>query len=108
MTITCYDSAGNLVNGLTQWDKNRTIKIGGLGLSSAPAVHFYHDCSPLARVVTATLSSGNVVATIPNEMLQFGTTLIISVYKTTGTEGQTICSLRMPVAPRAKPENYTA
>lgn len=107
MAIVYYDNKNKVLDKLFQWDVNQTISVEGVPVSSVPIFHFCNTKSKSTFVVTGTISNGRVEADIPNILLQQGETLIVYLCAETSNNGvRTICSVRIPVVPRAKPEDY--
>lgn len=105
--IVCYDSDGNLLDGLYQWDTNQTITVKGVDTSSVPDFHFCNRFSDVALVVTPTLSGGSLTAEIPNILLQQGEPITVFIYQGIGADGyRTIHEVRIVVTPRPKPADY--
>lgn len=67
--ITVYDKNGDILNYLTQWDKNVEIKLKDVNLSKATYVHFFNCNSKEAMVMTATYKDGILSSQVPNDIL---------------------------------------
>ena len=107
MSIICYDSDGNVLKSLYQWDNNQTITISGLDVSQAPVFHFSNRLNTLALVVAPTISGSSVTANVPNLLLQQAEPIICYVYQSTEQDGsRTAHVIRIPVIPRPKPDDY--
>lgn len=118
MNIALFESDGTTVlTHLTQWDTNRRIIIRGLELGEAPVLQFYNAHSKKSTVVSSELSGSDIIAPIPNLILQEGLSLIVDIYEETSpnnipvselstTEGMVVYTFRIPVNPKPKPEDY--
>lgn len=105
--VICYDSDGNIMRDLTQWDVGRTIVIKGLGVSESLYAHFWNSSVKDAKVVAMKAVSGGFSAEIPNLLLQHGNPLHIYIYNhEDSTRGKTVFSIIINVNPRAKPDDY--
>ena len=51
--LTVWDSEGNKIRGLSQWDINRELRIGGLRLTEPPIIHIWTPDSEEADVIQA-------------------------------------------------------
>lgn len=108
MEIKCYDSDSNLIKFLTQWDLNQKIIIQDLTTSDSPAVHACNSRSTEAYVCKSTYSGSTLTFEVPNILLQEELPLIFFIYlsKTNGS-AKTVYTIRIPVNPRPKPNEYT-
>lgn len=107
-TLTCYDSNGNALSELYQWDVDRTVVIGGAEIMKNTTIHFCNRRHNRALVVPATISGNDIMAPIPNILLQDAEVLVIYIYQeSTDGEQKTTGTLAIPVKPRQKPEDYT-
>ena len=50
--ISCFDSQGNSIDHLTQWDLNQTLYIENWNYDTVPTFHFCNKKSKDAFVVT--------------------------------------------------------
>lgn len=105
---TIKSSDGRLIRGVSQWDINRVIRIGGLDLTNPPIIHMWNANSEKATVLETELDDGDVVVQIPNQYLTEDIDLIINVCVATNTELRTIVRLVVPVSKCPKPETYDA
>lgn len=101
--IVCYDSDGQLLSHYTQWDVNQKLVIAGADISSAPDFHFLNTLQRDAYIVKSQISGNFLIASVPDELLQHGVPIIVHIYYVPGTTEYTI---RIPVMPRRKPDNY--
>ena len=101
--IVCYDSNGQILNYYTQWDVNQKLIIKGADMSSAPDFHFLNNLIQDTYVIQAEISNGGLVAKVPDEILQYSASVIVHICYEDGTTEYTV---RIPVMPRKKPDNY--
>lgn len=107
MSITCFDSDGNVLKSLYQWDNNQTLTVQGLDMPPIPVFHFCNRLSKLALVVNPTVSGNAVTVNIPNILLQMAEPIIAYVYQDTENDGyRTMHAIHIPVIPRPKPDDY--
>ena len=110
--INCYDSYGNTIDYLTQWDYNRKLimYIDNYDLSYAPEVHFCNQNSVEALVVQSVVEGNKLTVDIPNILLQEHLALCAYVYLSDANNAasqKTILSVAIPVRYRPKPSDYT-
>lgn len=95
------------IDGLTQWDKGRKLKIT---LSSLPAnfeVHFANKNADIAYVVKGTASGGVATVLIPNIVLMKPADVVAWVYDSQSDDlGKTIATINLPLVKRTKPADY--
>lgn len=107
MNIVCYDSNGDTLKGLYQWDVNQVISIGGLSVDDAPEFHFCNRASDKALVVKSTVIDGRVEVNVPNILLQQKHPIIVYLYETTDDNcGRTMHVIQIPITPRPQPHDY--
>lgn len=95
------------VGSLYQWDKNQTLVIYGLSLSSIPEVHFAHADMGRAIVRHASMDAAGVLTVeVPNSMLQKAYTIQVYICTYEGITFQTLHRFDIPVKARSKPEDY--
>lgn len=105
--IACYDSDGNLLKTLYQWDTNQVMTVKGLDTPPIPAFHFCNRLSNIALVVAPEVSGSDLSVKIPNVLLQQAEPIIAYVYQETEDEGyRTMHAIHIPVIPRPKPDDY--
>ena len=105
--VKCYDSDGNILKLLYQWDCNQTLYFTGIPTSPTPVFHFCNKNSVEALVVNSTRMDDGVIVDVPNILLQDSNPLIIFIYLNTGNDGgRTIHAMQVPVVERAKPSDY--
>ena len=95
-----------MVEGLTQWDKGRKLRIELSSIPESFEVHFANRNSKTAIVEKSTAVDGVCVVNIPDEVLTQSVDAIAWVYATPGEGvGKTIARIDMPIEERPKPEN---
>ena len=105
--ITCYDSDGNLLKELYQWDRGQIIKVRGLDTSTYVVFHFCNINSDTTIEVEPTVSDSDFVAEIPDSLLTQPGSLIIYLYKNiSGDSYRTFHTIHIPVIARAIPDEY--
>lgn len=105
--ITYYDGDGNPLTELYQWDSDLTITVRGLSVPPIPAFHFCNRFSKVALVVGPRLVGNDLIADIPNILLQHPEPLKIYFYAEGNDEGyRTIGEITIPIMPREKPDDY--
>lgn len=106
--INCYDSYGNSIDYLTQWDCNRKIylSLDYYELSDAPEVHFFNQNSSEALVVLSTISEGMVEVDVPNILLQEPYTIFAHVYVNENGSQKSIAHLPLLVRKKPRPSDY--
>ena len=103
--IYCYDSLGNLVTRLYQWDINQYLTVRGVPTSPLPVFQFANKTSDTALSVTPTVSDGNLVVLVPNILLEKPEPIFAFIHRTqVSGAGRTIGEIRIPVKPRIKPD----
>ena len=105
--IICYDSDGNFLTNLYQWDNNQTITIRGIPILHTPVFHFCNRLSKGALVVSPKVSEGDITVAIPNILLQQAEPIMVYLYQNTENNGsRTVHTIHLPVLPRPKPDDY--
>lgn len=109
--INCYDSYGNTINYLTQWDYNRQLSmyLDEYNLLYAPEVHFCNQNSEEALVVQSSVEGSKVTVDIPNILLQEHLPLFLYVYLSdaqNASSQKTIISTTIPIRQRPRPADY--
>ncbi len=109
MEIQILDSAGKPLDHLTQWDRNREIRVTGLAdMDILPDFHFYNRDAYRALVVPGVNADGGLKAQIPNVLLQSADNLSVSVYQRKANgEGQSLLIRNIPIWKSRKPQDYT-
>lgn len=105
----CYDSAGNLIEQMYQWDKDRTIRVVGVTSWDNAAVYFNFakPSAAISYVVSANVSEDGFSAIVPNELLYDHRPIYTYIYqKCDNDENMTIAELRIHIEPKSKPADY--
>lgn len=109
--LNIYDENENILNHFTQWDMGRKITIKNALLSElpqAPTVHFANSKMQEALVVLSSFDAdNNVVADVPNTILETALPVIIYVYTTDRSCGKTVYTITVPVKSKKKPSDHT-
>lgn len=106
-SIVCYDSNGNPLKHLTQWDSNQTITVVGVETSPLPTFHFFNRHSEQALVVSPSTSGNAVSVPVPNILLQQALPIIVCLYyEFNDGSSKTEYTLSIPVFPRPMPSDY--
>lgn len=95
------------VDAVTQWDKNRTLRITGLSLSTAPVIYFANKTKQTATGVPATMSNGVITCDVPNGLLTESYPIFAYVQITEGGETKTVEKIKIPVTAAKEPDDYT-
>lgn len=91
------------LNGaLWQWDTGRRVKLA----EYAQEVHFCLLASASALVTVPYEYDGDIVADVPNILLQEGADILVYAVKVSGVGERTTKRVVLPVQKRAKPEDY--
>lgn len=97
------------VGGLTQWDRGQLLQISCPGLPFDFQVHFTNRARGTAIPVQAVGVSNAATVAIPDEILREPFEVLAYIYFTEGDAGligETVKMVRMPITPRAQPEDY--
>lgn len=94
------------VSGLYQWDRGQMLQITCPDLPSAFQVHFAKRKSATSIDVQAESADNVATVAIPDELLQDRFDLYAYLYFDEGVIGETVKTIRMPIKPRAKPDDY--
>lgn len=111
MSYIIYDSDGNQLDHLTQWDKNRILVVSVTGFDSPPTFHFYNAKSMHAIVMAPFAKNEDEYSVkVPNSLLTQPLNIAVAVYKTdTDTkEGVSKDIIRIPLYPRQRPVDWEA
>jgi len=96
------------VEPLYQWDKNQTLEITGLSVSSIPEIHFTTDAMDRAIVRQASKSSNGVITVdVPNSLLQKHYTIRAFVCIYEDETFKTLYKIEIPIKARKEPSDYT-
>ena len=105
--IICYDSRGNPITRVYQWDKNQSITVSGLSTEPVPVFQFSNRKHPTSITVSATVTGSGLLAMVPNELLEEAETLHAYIYREVASgAGRTLGVVSIPVRPRRKPSDY--
>lgn len=119
--IRCFDSEGNSIDYLTQWDVNQTLYIEDWEYESIPIFHLCNIKSDKALVVEGEIENGKGKFNVPNILLQEPYPIAIFVYLEEGTvegnitdkeandkhvSGKSIYTIQIPVRKKIKPIDY--
>ncbi len=97
------------ISGLTQWDRGQMLRIICPDLPASFQVHFTNRAREKAIPVQAVGANNAATVTIPNEILCEPYEVLAHIYFTEGDAGrigETVKTIRMPITPRAQPEDY--
>lgn len=89
---------------LYQWDNGQKLKISGVGTNAD--IHFANKKSEKALVVTPTITSGAMVAFIPNSLLAEPYPILAYVYVPSDNGSKTIKSVTIYVEARKQPSDF--
>lgn len=107
INVTCYDSDGNALSHLTQWDIGRTLVVKGATTVIEPVFHFCNTRSTEALVVPSKINNGSIITKIPNLLLQSSFPIIAHMYyQESKDSAKTLYTITIPVVPRVKPFDY--
>lgn len=102
--IICYDSLGNQVTRLYQWDINQLLTVRGVEVSPLPVFQFSNRQCGTTISVTPTVDGSDLIVAVPNELLEKASPVFAYIYRKQETgAGRTIGVIHIPVKPRIKP-----
>lgn len=110
--ITCFDSQGNSINHLTQWDLNQQLHIYDWDYDELPVFHYCNRDSKTALVVPGEQFEDHIVVSVPNILLEDYHPIIAYVFLYSDSNndgdfsGKTLTTIRIPVRERQKPADY--
>lgn len=105
--IECYDSSGVRMKYLYQWDAEQVVKICGVDTDIELEVQFCSIDSTEALVVSHSIDGADIVANVPNILLQRPVPVMVYVcHSPKDGASRTIGAARITVVPKAKPVNY--
>lgn len=105
--IICYKPDGQILDYYTQWDVGQQLAIRGADFSSAPYFYFSNSRSNTAYIMPSEVSEDIALVNVPDLLLQDAIPLIVYIsYSPDGDIGTTEYSIRIPVMPRKKPNDY--
>lgn len=109
--IVCYDSNGEIITSIFQWDVDRQVRLEGgaaVDLTNVSAVHVTNKGQRNAVSVDFTTSGNGVVLVIPNYVLR--KTADIAIYLVediADTEERTVYQVTIPLIARPMPITYS-
>ena len=106
ISVTFTSDVENIVatEHLYQWDNGQKLSISGVGTSAD--IHFANKKSEKALVVTPTVTSGKMVAPIPNSLLSEPYPIIAYVYVPSDDGSKTIKSVTINIEARKQPSDF--
>ena len=109
ISYTCYNQYGSVIKQLYQWGSGIEIVVSGIIPSNGAEV-FFHFCnrrSKTAMVVKPTLSDAKYSSPIPNELLMMPDGITMYVVEVVNSNiRSTRASVKIPMIPRAMPEDF--
>ena len=108
LTVACYDTDGNPLNGLVQWDMGVTVRVSGVESSPTPKVHMSQSGRDKAVIVSSSAQNGGIQFTVPSVILQKGTPIVVYLYYGSGSNARSKYSFTIPIIPRLMPADYSA
>lgn len=104
--IDVYDSSGNNLTNLVQWDENVNVYIQHPDISKAYNVHFFNSSCCHALVVESSYSENKLKVKIPNVLLTQALPIMGYVYITKDDESKSLYGFSLTVRKRPQPSNY--
>lgn len=106
ISVTFTNDVENVVatEHLYQWDNGQKLSISGVGTTAD--IHFANKKSEKALVVTPTVTSGAMVAPIPNSLLTEPYPIIAYICAPSDDGSKTIKSVTIAVEPRKQPSDF--
>lgn len=89
---------------LYQWDNGQKLSISGVGTTAD--IHFANKKSEKALVVTPTITSGTMVAFIPNSLLAEPYPILAYVYVPSDNGARTLKTVTIAVEARKQPSDF--
>lgn len=110
---TCLDENGNTVYSMTQYDTGQKLilELSNITFSSAPEIHFCNRLSKQSLPVQSTLSNNQIIANIPNILLEQPYPLIAYVCATEANNTsckKTVSCIKIPINKRIPPSEYNS
>lgn len=93
---------------LFQYDVGQKLSISGLTMNEKTEVHFKSPHTQIAKIVTGTMSGSVLNVDIPDEFLENEGLGKAWVCLTDENEVTTIRTIEIPIAEKAKPDNYVS
>ena len=112
ITVNYLDGVDNIRcdEHLFQWDNGQKLCLSGLNtyVSNLETVdvHFCNKISKLAITVKPTVVSNNIVAPIPNSLLQDPYPIIAYFYVPSDNGSRTIVMVTIPIEPKKRPSDF--
>ena len=106
ISVTFTSDVENIVatEHLYQWDNGQKLSISGVGTTAD--IHFANKKSEKALVVTPTITSGAMVAFIPNSLLAEPYPIIAYVYVPSDDGARTLKTVTIAVEARKQPSDF--
>lgn len=112
--VACYDSTGNYIQKMYQWDANRILVIKSIPVDPVPIVKFAfcdnENSIPDEEdtiLVIPQVSNSNLIVSVPNEILERGMPVFAFIYESLESiPGDELGIIQIPVIPRIKPAEY--
>lgn len=105
--IIVYDSNGNSLPPLVQWDKNVSVQFPDLEIDGTPRVHFFtNDMEESYVVIPETAANNRLTAKIPNVLLTQHHTITGYLNTTNNEEVKSIYGFRISIRRAPKPSDY--
>lgn len=106
ISVTFTSDVENIVatEHLYQWDNGQKLSISGVGTNAD--IHFANKKSEKALVVTPTITSGAMVAPIPNSLLADPYPILAYVYVPSDDGARTLKSVTIVVEARKQPSDF--
>ena len=95
-----------VTDSINQWDLNRTLRVPGLNLTTAPEIHFSNANLDRASVRQATMENNVITVDIPNSLLQDPLPIKAHIGIYEGSSFKVVEEVRIPVRSRKRPEDY--
>lgn len=112
ITVNYLDGVDNIRcdEHLFQWDNGQKLCLSGLNTYvpnlETVDVHFCNKISKLAITVKPTVVSNNIVAPIPNSLLQDPYPIIAYFYVPSDNGSRTIVMVTIPIEPKKRPSDF--
>ena len=112
ITVNYLDGVDNIRcdEHLFQWDNGQKLCLSGLNTYvpnlETVDVHFCNKISKLAITVKPTVVSNNIVAPIPNSLLQDPYPIVAYFYVPSDNGSRTIVMVTIPIEPKKRPSDF--
>lgn len=104
--IQVYDTDGEVIQSLTQWDEGIYACVKEDAITKAYDVHFYNATSEVSYIVESSYSSGTLKVRIPNALLAEPHPIYGCVYVDKDNGYRTMYQFYIPVRKRPEPDTY--